>query len=157
MTRSLNEALLASGYTPELELMPRKILSLKEQGKKYSLDLNPGHQSTAFTIDGVILKSGIRCDKLVLIESSCSYPNWVEIFVELKGTHVIRAIDQLRETVKNPLFNHPSNRKNIRARVVAVAFPSNRSHPEIEKAKDEFKSRYSCELKIMKSGVVDKF
>lgn len=56
---------------------------------------------------------------------------------------------------KKTIFKHPSN-DDIRARIVAQSFPSNKSNPTMEKAKQEFRKDYNCDLRGMKSGQEDK-
>ena len=80
---------------------------------------------------------------------------WTEIFVELKGVDVYHAIGQLRQTLKEEKFKHPSN-DDIRARIVAQSYPSNKSNPAMEKAKKEFRKNYNCDLRGMKSGQEEK-
>ena len=105
-----------------------------------------------------IIKEGRRCDKLVLVKRSArgEFPEqWTEIFIELKGVDTKHAIAQLHETLKKSVFMHPSN-DVIRARIVAQSFPSNKSDPTMEKAKQEFRKVYNCDLRGMKSGQVDR-
>lgn len=152
---SLFDKLVSLGYHPEKEKAYRASLSVSENGKKYRLELSSRCPTVCFCVDGNIIKTGARCDKLVLVDLCCVAPSWVEIFIELKGIDVSHAVDQLRQTIKAPLFSHPSNMKTL-ARIVAASYPSNKSNPEMEKAKVEFKTRYSCELRTLKSGQIDR-
>lgn len=61
----------------------------------------------------------------------------------------------MRQTLKKAIFKHSSN-TDIRARIVAQSFPSNKSNPTMEKAKQEFRKDYNCDLRGMKSGQEDK-
>ena len=104
------------------------------------------------------MKEGQRCDKLVLVKRTTNRINpeqWTEIFIELKGRDTNHAINQIRETLKNPIFKHPSN-DIIRARIIAQSFPANKSNPTMEKAKQEFRKNYKCDLRGLKSGQEDK-
>lgn len=95
---------------------------------------------------------------MVLIKRSAGEAEpqqWTEVFVELKGVDAGHAINQLRETLKKSIFKHPSN-DVVRARIVAQSFPSNKSNPTMEKAKQEFRKVYNCDLRGMKSGQEDK-
>lgn len=74
---------------------------------------------------------------------------------DLDGVDTNHAIDQLRQTLKKALFKHPSN-DDIRARIVAQSFPSNKANPTMEKAKQEFRKEYNCDLRGMKTGQEDK-
>lgn len=152
---SLYEKLTVDGFNPELSLNNRDTLSLAEKGTRYILKLSTVLPTAAFCVDGEIVRTGSRCDKLVLIDTCCESPNWVEVFVELKGSKISVAVNQLRETIKKPLFKHPSNRQRIYARIVGHSFPSNKSDNSLEKVKQEFLSRYSCDLKALKSGQPD--
>ena len=79
---------------------------------------------------------------------------WAETFVELKGVDVTSAIEQLRICLENPMFKHVTN-KELRARIVAQSFPSNKSNPLMEKAKILFRQKYHCDLRGMKNGQED--
>lgn len=109
-------------------------------------------------MDGNIVKEGLRCDKLVLVKRSAKNvkpEQWTETFVELKGVDTSHAIEQLRQTLEKPIFRHSSN-VDIRARIIAQSFPSNKSNPTMEKAKQEFRKNYNCDLRGMKSGQEDR-
>lgn len=111
-----------------------------------------------YAVDGNIVKEGQRCNKLVLVKRSDSGGNpgrWTEAFIELKGVDVVHAIGQLRETLRKSIFKHPSN-DDVRARIVGQSFPSSKSNPVMEKAKQEFRKKYNCDLRSMKSGQDDK-
>ena len=104
-------------------------------------------------MESVIISTSLKkCDKLVLVEKEAE--DWAEIFVELKGVDVAGAIDQLRASLENPIFKHVTN-KELRARIVAQSFPSNKSNPIMEKAKIEFRQKYHCDLRGMKNGQED--
>lgn len=141
-----------SGFVPEQELSVRKILSTSELGKRYHLIINGNKQSSVFQIDSNIITEGKRCDKLVLVENVKN--DWAEIFVELKGVDVSSAIGQLKACLDNKVFKHITN-KEIRARIVAQSFPSNKADLTMEKAKIEFRQKYNCDLRGMKNGQKD--
>lgn len=140
--------LLEMGFVPEQPLCDRKIVSVTENNMTYLLPLTPEKKSCVFQIDDYIIKSGERCDKLVLIKLDAA--SWYEVFVELKGKKVLHAISQLETTLKNQLFNVSAIQKR-RARIVAVSCPLSKSDPIIEKKKKLFETKYNCELRILKS------
>ena len=149
---------MVKGYAPEQALQVRAKISVSENGKRYLLATNGKEESVAYAVDGVIVKEGLRCDKLVLVKRSdkeIEPEQWTEAFVELKGVDTNHAINQLRQMLKNAIFKHPSN-DDIRARIVAQSFPSNKSNPAMEKAKQEFRKDYNCDLRGMKNGQEDK-
>lgn len=156
--KSTLERLAAEGFSPEQPLAVRSKISTIEKGKRYVLVTTGREESVIYAIDGNIVNDGPRCDKLVLVKRSASDTvpqQWTEVFVELKGVDTIHAIDQLRETLKKSIFKHPSN-DVVRARIVAQSFPSNKSNPAMEKAKQEFRKVYNCDLRGMKTGQEDK-
>ena len=155
---STHDCLRAEGYAPEQDLHVRAKISVSEKGKRYLLATNGKEESVVYSVDGIIVKEGLRCDKLVLVkrsEKGVMPEHWTESFVELKGVDTNHAMHQLRQTMKKAIFKHPSN-DDIRARIVAQSFPSNKSHPTMEKAKQEFRRDYNCDLRGMKTGQLDK-
>ena len=147
--KSTHEQLVAEGFSPEQALMVRTKVSTVEKGKRYTLVTTGMEESVIYAVDGNIVKEGQRCDKLVLVKRSINGvepEQWTEVFIELKGVDTNHAIGQLRETSNDV----------IRARIVAQSFPSNKSNPAMEKAKQEFRKVYNCDLRGMKSGQEDK-
>ena len=156
--KSTHEQLVAEGFSPEQALMVRTKVSTVEKGKRYTLVTTGMEESVVYAVDDNIVKEGQRCDKLVLVKRSDSGGNpgrWTEAFIELKGVDVVHAIGQLRETLRKSIFKHPSN-DDVRARIVGQSFPSSKSNPVMEKAKQEFRKKYNCDLRSMKSGQDDK-
>lgn len=148
--------LTGEGYSPQQDLKVRKIVSVSENGTKYKLATDDKY-SAVFQIDGYIIKKeeGRKCDKLILVSNTAKEEDWTELFVELKGKDILRAIDQLRATLKNPKFRHQSN-KDIRARIVANSYPSNKANSNMEKAKRDFRKDFNCDLRSVKNGQEDK-
>lgn len=155
---STHECLTEEGFAPEQDLQVRSRISVGEKGKRYLLSTNGKEESVVYAVDGNIVKDGQRCDKLVLVKrtaNNATPESWTEVFVELKGVDTNHAIGQVRETLRRSIFKHPTN-DDIRARIVAQSFPSNKSNPLMEKAKQEFLRYYKCDLRGMKSGQEDK-
>lgn len=151
--------LTGEGYSPQQDLKVRKIVSVSENGTKYKLATDDKY-SAVFQIDGYIIKKeeGRKCDKLILVRkdnTAKEEEDWTELFVELKGKDILRAIVQLRDTLKNPKFRHQSN-KDIRARIVANSYPSNKANGDMEKAKQYFRKYFNCDLRSVKNGQEDK-
>jgi hypothetical protein len=152
MAKNTYSFLKESGFIPEQELTVRKILATSELGKRYHLNISGDKRSSLFQIDGYIISDSKRCDKLVLVEKA--EEDWAEIFVELKGIDVASGIEQLKACLDNQIFRHITN-KELRARIIAQSFPSNKSNPLMEKAKIEFRQKYHCDLRGMKNGQQD--
>lgn len=156
--KSTHERLVSEGFFPEQILMARTRIRTEENGKRYTLLTKGSEESVVYAVDDNIVKEGQRCDKLVLVKRTTNRINpeqWTEIFIELKGRDTNHAINQIRETLKSPIFKHPSN-DIIRARIIAQSFPANKSNPTMEKAKQEFRKNYKCDLRGLKSGQEDK-
>lgn len=152
--KSTHDNLVINGFNPEQPLQVRKTIVESEKGKKYTLEVLDNKASVSYQVDGNIIKEGEKCDKLILVKYNKD--EWAEIFIELKGVDVSHAIDQLLTTLKKQIFKHPSN-KDIRARIVATSFPSNKANPIMENAKKEFASKpLCCDLRGLKNGQKDK-
>lgn len=108
-----NEQLCTKGFSsPEQPLKVRTRISTNEKGKRYVLVTTGIEESVVYAVDGNIITSGLRCDKLILVKRSASGvepEQWTESFIELKGVDTVHAINQLRETLKKSIFKHPSN------------------------------------------------
>ena len=154
MSSSTYNSLMTAGFEPEQALQVRKTVVTQEKGIKYTLDVKNNYPSVVFQVDGYIIKSGRKCDKLVLVNTKSESPEeWTQIFVELKGHDAIHGIEQLLDTVKNEKFTDKSN--NVRkARLVATSIPSNRANPMVEKLKRDFK-KIKVDYKSLKPGQKD--
>ena len=153
MNTSTHEVLTLAGFVPQQELSVRKIMTTKENGIQYALQISNNKESVLYQVDGDIITTGEKCDKLVLVKLSNQPETWAEIFVELKGGGVGHALTQLIETIKRPIFKHQTNVVK-RARVVATSFPTNKNNPDIEKKKIAL-IKLGFEYKGLKSGQSD--
>ena len=155
MEKSTYENLTDAGYQAEQSLEVRKtVVTRGEQGKKYTLDIQRNLRSVVFQVDGCIIKTGVKCDKLVMVQTSAGPEEaWIQIFVELKGHDAIHGMNQLLATANNPTFNSFSNRQR-KARLVATSFPTNKANPKVEKLKIEF-AKLKVDYKNIKSGQTD--
>lgn len=110
-----------------------------EENKRKIIFMNPQRLPyERVDVDGCTINDGVRCDKLLL-----SADEREERYVELKGTDVMHAIDQLEETIKR-LGEYTDNRHAyVISTNVAPAIDTKRQ------AKIKyFKERYCAELKI---------
>mgnify|MGYP001097583935 CR=1 FL=1 len=140
-------------FTPEQEYRIRSAVSVKENGKRYSIRLNEPSNSAVFQIDGDIIKIGQRCDKLILFETTKT-SKWNEVFVELKGKDITHAIDQIEASVNNEQFRHASIDKRY-ARIVGKNIPRNTSSSVLTRAKIRFLKEYKCDLRAVNPGTSD--
>ena len=155
MKKSTYENLTLAGYIAEQALQVRKFVATQEQGKKYMLAIQEKHPSTVFQIDGYIIKTNLKCDKLVMVQTSTEPAEaWTQIFVELKGHDSIHGMEQLLATAKNPILASSTNHVR-KARLVATSFPANKANPKVEKLKIEF-AKMKVDYKNIKSGQIDR-
>lgn len=139
---------------------PSKYVKRLPHGSKEKNTLLPfkgicGLRSAVFQVDGYIIKTGVKCDKLVMVQTSAgSKEAWTQIFVELKGHDAIHGMQQLLATANNPTFDSFSNRQR-KARLVATSFPTNKASPKVEKLKIEF-AKLNVDYKNIKSGQTDR-
>lgn len=159
MSDSLH-TVLSDKYDPTLPLAERSELSLKESQTTYKLSFGKGkrRKSVVYKIDGYIITEGKKCDYLILARQDIVNKDdelWKSIFVELKGTNVIHALEQLDATLSNPIFRHDSINE-VHARIVAKSFPANNANSDFEKAKRKFKTKHkSCSLRQVSSNQPD--
>lgn len=153
-TSACIDLLTAVGHNPIQQWIVRKQVSVSENGKTYSLPLNPPKDSAVYQIDGEIISVGKKCDKLVAVLDN---QFGASIFVELKGKDVAHAIDQLESTLNHEYFKTNKNNKDVvRARIVTCGSgPTSTSSKIVTDAKIRFLKKYNCELRILKSRQPD--
>lgn len=110
-----------------------------EENKRKIIFLNPDRQPyQKVLVDSCTIKDGIRCDDLLLSEDEHE-----ERYVELKGTDVMHAIDQLEATIVR-LGEFEDNRHSyVISTNVAPAY-----NTKIQKKQTYFKNKYKSELVI---------
>lgn len=116
-----------------------------EKRSKYTITLEPSMEGWRYKVDNYIITEGDKCDALILVKDGSDY---VEVFVELKGSDVSHAITQLEETLKNSLFKN--NDFLLRwARIAVYSYPKSQMLDiEVDKKIGEFLKIYRCELLI---------
>lgn len=129
----------------------RKNVVVSEHKTAYRAVVHPERRAAVFRIDGGLITSGRRCDKLILSEYPGSADLWKCHFIELKGCRTCDAIVQLENTLQNRMFSDKSISER-HARVVGTSFPSSKADPDFERARSRFAAEYGCMLKCVKSG-----
>ena len=135
----------------EQPLEVRKNVVVSEHRTTYRAVIRPGRMTAVFRIDGGLITSGRRCDKLILSEYPGSAGFWKCHFIELKGCRTCDAIVQLENTLRNKMFSDKSISER-HARIVGMSFPSSKADPDFERARSRFAAEYGCVLKRVKSG-----
>lgn len=110
-----------------------------EENRRKVIFQNPQRRAyKCVDVDGCTIRDGIKCDKLLL-----SAGEHEERYVELKGTDVMHAIDQLEETIKRLGEYDDDRHAYVVSTNVAPAIDTKRQ------AKIKyFKEKYHSELKI---------
>ncbi len=154
----LSQRLEADGFVPSQPWRTRSSISVSENGKTYRVDVNPVGSSAVYQIDGVVIKSGQKCDKLLIaINDSIPPQKGIAVFIELKGKDISHAIDQLESTIKNPSFlPFPKAADKARARIITAGCgPKSSSKSKLEEARIRFKRQYNIELRVLKNNQFD--
>jgi hypothetical protein len=74
------------------------ILTLRENGKSVKLSPKKGEEAIALVLDGCVIKNKrSTCDGLFLLKTT--HEKWI-IPIELKGTHLYDAFEQLANTIQ---------------------------------------------------------
>ena len=141
--RRLNEL----NIKPDKGPAPMKKVSITEKGVNYTVDARESDSVTIYPIDGVLIKEGLRCDKLITIFKD---DIGIALFLELKGGNISHAIDQLESTIRHPLFlPYPSKKDKTRARIISSRGVKSASKVKYEDAKIRFRKIYNVDLKLL--------
>lgn len=89
------------------------------------------------TVDNCVVTEGIRCDYLVINEKT------YEFFVELKGTDIRHACDQLTASIVQ-LSANPTRKAKHSFVISSRVIPAIRTN--IQNLKRQFKDRFNCTL-----------
>lgn len=139
---STYEKLLAEGYKPEMPYGVNNRYEASEDGSTYKLE-NITAPSVAFPIDGGIIQDTTtkKCDKLILIrtdnnEVDSEEQQWLQLFIELKGSKLKKALEQILCTIENPIFaNDPNSYSNKATK--CFAYVASRRYPETSNLRPE--------------------
>jgi len=115
---------------------------LEEKGKKMTFNNFKRRKIRKIEVDGCAITKGIRCDWLVINEAD------YEHFVELKGTDIVHACEQLKSSITQ-LSTNPQKSEKHSFIIAGKIVPAITTRIQIEKAK--FKKQFNCTL-IVKSG-----
>ncbi len=149
MVEPLDKILTHNGYSATQPFIVRKEIRVKEMGTVYVLQFKPEMLTSAYQVDGYIIKNDNvdKCDYVILANHK---ENWAEIFVELKGCNISHGVKQLRETITNQLFKTTKHSLR-RARIVTSnRIPTNSGNSIVERAKVDFK-KLGCDFKVIRT------
>jgi hypothetical protein len=109
--------------------------------------LNPGERCVERVhVDGCVITDAevVRCDWAAEVDDDVSRE---EIFIELKGAHVEKAVGQIEETIRR-LSSDPAHAKKI----CLIASPRSLTSREMKKQKLRFRKQYSAVFEKLKDG-----
>lgn len=155
---AISQRLEGKGFKPTQPWQSRSVITVSENGKTYRTEISPDSRSAVFQIDGNIIKSGQKCDKLLLATDNSDIPTQGNaVFIELKGKDINHAIDQLEATINNQHFKpYPMEKDRARARIVTGGCgPKSSSRMKLEEARIRFKRQYNIELRVLKNNQAD--
>jgi len=92
----------------------KKLFNVQEQKSKVIFHNPNQHEVQEITVDGCVVTEGERCDYLLLVDDAD-----VSVFVELKGSDVKHALEQLEETHKQLRDHCKTNNFGLSARYAA--------------------------------------
>lgn len=122
----------------------RKNISISENRKKYLLHNDLSNYIAVFHVDGAMVqdKNTIKCDNLVLDTTGMK-----AIFVELKGTDLAHALQQIKQTID--MMKEDIHNCNKYARIVTsnrTNVPNIRANPEYIKLYKKANVKVSANL-----------
>lgn len=96
----------------------RKIVSIQENGRNYRGNNRTEKKLCCYKVDGGVIQEGQRCDYALVNNGESKV-----YFIELKGTDISHAADQIRSTIEKLIGNLKG--KVVLARIVCthVGYP----------------------------------
>lgn len=131
----------------------KKVICFKDSGESRKVVFKNNLQLNIIEtrIDGCFIKDDIpKCDFMLLIPKGYKY---VESFIELKGSGVLRAVEQISSTIDYLSNNGIVCKKTLKAGYIACSrFPS--ADTTAQSLKMKMKKNYNLDL-IIKSQKVE--
>lgn len=125
------------------EIVSDKRITRKENQSQIIIDNPNQFKVCVVQVDGCAIKEGRRCDYLVIPDEQ-DIKKTLEIYIELKGSKILDAIEQLEATIKQ-LSDHPAKQEKL-CIIISTRCPL--STPEIQKFKLSFKKKYNAKLEV---------
>ncbi|CAD5965166.1 hypothetical protein PCC9214_03445 [Planktothrix tepida] len=94
-------------------------------------------------VDGCAIKEGRCCDYLV-IPDELDIKKRLEIYIELKGSKILHAIEQLEATIKQ-LSDDPAKQEKV---CIIISTQCPLATTEIQNFKRDFKKKYNAKLEV---------
>jgi|GEM_PF-4267257 len=118
----------------------------QEEGKEYRYEYNPGETFLKIRVDGGLVRNDneSRCDFLLLNTSGMGtqQSNLHTIFIELKGTDIVKACQQLATTIKG--FFAEMQPAKLHARIVVSKVAGDHNYPKMLQTYKTIFSKMNC-------------
>ena len=126
----------------------KNILIEEKKSSKIIFTNENSTEVTKVQVDGCLDIQGIKCDWLLIINEP-----YIEIYIELKGSDVEHAFDQIENTIKIVSKNYKTVLKYCY--IITTRCPITSTQIQV-KAKS-FKKNYNAVLKVKKTGSNESF
>lgn len=129
---------------PECEkTSSNKLISLAENKSNLVIENPNQFKVCVVQVDGCAIKEGKRCDYLVIPDQQ-DIKKVIEIYIELKGSKILHAIEQLEATIKK-LSDDPAKQEKV---CIIVSSQSPLITTKIQNFKKDFKKKYNAKLEF---------
>ncbi|MTJ14230.1 hypothetical protein FJR11_16920 [Anabaena sp. UHCC 0187] len=126
----------------------KNILIEEKKSSKIVFTNENSIEVTKVQVDGCLDIQGVKCDWLLIINEP-----YIEIYIELKGSDVEHAFNQIENTIKIVSKNYKTVLKYCY--IITTRCPINSAQIQV-KAKS-FKKNYNAVLKVKKTGSNESF
>ena len=102
-------------------------------------------------VDDCVIKQGMRCDYLIIAPSKDKPSDVQEIYIELKGSDVRHAVEQIATTIQKLGSNMSASKLCF---IASTRCPINST--QIQNLKKKFRKEYNAKLTIKNGEIVHK-
>lgn len=102
-------------------------------------------------VDDCVIKQGVRCDYLIIAPSNNKSSDSQEIYIELKGSDVKHAVEQIATTIEKLTDNISASKLCF---IASTRCPINST--EIQNIKKKFRKKYQAKLTIKNGEIIHK-
>ncbi|MEM8720817.1 MAG: hypothetical protein AAGE84_16230 [Cyanobacteria bacterium P01_G01_bin.39] len=118
---------------------------------KFRLENSKKLKISIIQVDDCVIKQGLRCDYLVVVPDKNKSSKGQEIYIELKGSDVKHAVEQLSTTIQKLTKDMSASKLCF---VASTKCPINST--QIQNIKKRFKKKYQARLTIKNGEIVHK-
>lgn len=118
---------------------------------KFRLENPKKSKIKVILVDNCVIKQGMRCDYLVIVPGKNESSDGQEIYIELKGSDVKHAVEQLATTIQKLTNNISASKLCF---IASTKCPINST--QIQNIKKKFKQKYKAKLTIKNGEIVHK-